>query len=185
MNNRDVIKKAFNEAHISDRTLEKVKRMDAKSVEMELKKIRIRRRNSTFKIISCIAAVLLLCVFASNIIFYSDDDGTWTGGMEDTNENIGFSKEDDFQDYDKIYRYPSFNDIGNMSDDASATEYNVISENGRIYLEAEEYNILIDITDEISDGVCSGSFIYDEEEYHYEIKLTDGAYKVKIVKTEK
>lgn len=189
MNNYDVIKKAFNEVHVSDEIIEKVKTMDVKSAEAELKIISIRRRKHTVKIISCIAAVLLLCVLASNVILHMSDDRTWTGGVAggvaDTDKNTKLPSEEEFPGYNEIYRNPSFDNFEDKSDDTLDAEGNVISENGRIYLEVEEYNVLIDITGEISDGVCSGEFSDGEDEYHYEIELTDGAYKVKIVKTEK
>lgn len=183
MNNYAVIKKAFEEVHVSDEMLKKIKSIDVKSSNLELDRRIRKRKRSTFKVVSYVAAALAFCLLASNLISLMMNGKAWIAGndsedLQDSNQQTDFSKVPDMVN---VYRdiFPEYFENDNEAD--LYPKGDIVFENDKYQLVIEEYDIVIDVTDKLLiSGYCDGEFFIDNTQYHYEIDLTNGVFEVKI-----
>lgn len=199
MKSKEYYKETFDEVHVPEAVLGKVKGM-----KMEEKKIQKRSR---LRYAFAAVAAVGLCVVASNGICYAATGNTWVekvilyvngesveqditwhedgdtvyGELEYTVENEDGSGNVIF--YDESESGPELNDEAGEKttvtyNDADANGM-VIQEDDRVYLYMEGSKI--DITEDIADGECSGTFEKDGITYEYEVTGNADGYDV-IVK---
>lgn len=200
MNNKEFYRESFDEVHVPDAVLRKVRNMKVEQSGM--------KRKSKLKYAAAMAAVLLVCFIASNGICYAATGNTWIGKVtmyingEKMEKDITFHKDgDSIYGEIKLDKNPdevevivpdeaSSGQVTYDENDASAVIVfegsdgnqcgELVSENGKNYLVIGEELLKIDITEDFADGKCSGTFELDGKEYSYEVTGDMEKYEINI-----
>lgn len=204
MKNKEYYQRTFDEVHVPEAVLRKVKGM-----KMEEKKI---RKKSKLRYAAAIAAAFGLCLVISNGICYAATGNTWVETVilhingEAVEHEITWRQEGDtvygeFQ-YETDGKEPAIVEFygadgsashsmegtgdgsicGKTTDNAEASEAGfhteVIQENDSIYLVIGDSKI--DITEDFADGECSGTFEFKGVTFMYEVTGTADEYTIDV-----
>lgn len=209
MKNKEYYQSTFDEVHVPEALLGKVKGM-----KMEEKKI---QNKSKLKYAAAIAAALGLCVVASNGICYAATGNTWVEKVilhingEAVEQDITWHQDGDFIygefEYEMDGEEPAVVEFYDGEDseslavegtgfgficgkDTEGTEDGNIehSENDFTSEILQENNRLylsigdskIDITEDFVDGTCSGTFEFQGVTFEYEVTGTVEHYTVEV-----
>lgn len=184
--NRKQYKEAFDEVHASGELLGKV---------LNMKK---EQNNKIFRSIAklgyAVVAGLIIGMVSTNAISYAQTGSTWIEKVivsingvkqevdavrsvdKDGNEQVQFTVEDESGNiyYEEIEKEDEAADHGEMS--------KLIEEDGRIYLLIDEDVAKIDVTEDIKDEKCEGTFEKDGETWKYELTGNLDEYQINITK---
>lgn len=197
MKNKEYYQETFNEIHVPEAVLGKVRDM-----KMEEKKI---QKKSRLRYAAAIAAAFGLCIVASNGICYAATGNTWVEKVilyvngEPVEQDITWYQEGDtvygqmeyeiegdepasVVFYDGAGAAPELEDVA----DKDAVEYSdvvdftteIIEENNRLFLVIGDSKI--DITEDFADGACSGTFEFQGVTHNYEVTGTPDEYSVEV-----
>lgn len=200
MSNGKYYKNTFDEVHVPEAVLRKVKGM-----KMEEKKI--QKRSKLYYAVAAVAAVGL-CVLASNGICYAATGNTWVEKAilyvngEKVEQNINWYNDGDTVYGELEYTVENEDESGSVifyDSEGEAPDLNVeegvefssiytysdvdaegmvIQENDRLYLYIDGDKI--DITEDMADGECSGSFEKEGITYEYVVTGNGDNYTVTI-----
>lgn len=206
MKNKEYYQSTFDEVHVPEAVLGKVKGM-----KMEEKKI---QKKSKLRYAAAIAAAFGLCIVASNGICYAATGNTWVEKVilhingEAVEQDITWHQDGDLvygefeyetdgeepaviEFYDAEASVPKVTDgtgygfiAGKASEDEtmehSESDFHteILQENERIYLVIGDSKI--DITEDFADGECSGSFEFKGVTFDYEVTGTVDEYSVNV-----
>lgn len=203
MKNKEYYQSTFDEVHVPEAVLGKVKGM-----KMEEKKI---QKKSKLRYAAAIAAAFGLCIVASNGICYAATGNTWVEKVilhingEAVEQDITWHQDGDLVygefEYETDGEEPAvieFYDAeasvldgtgygfiaGKASEDEtmenSESDFHteILQENERIYLVIGDSKI--DITEDFADGECSGSFEFKGVTFDYEVTGTVDEYSVNV-----
>ncbi len=202
MKNKEYYQETFDEVHVSEALLGKVKGM-----KMEEKKI---QRKSKLRYAAAIAAAFGICIAASNGICYAATGNTWVEKVilyingEPVEQDITWHEEGDtvYGEFEyetdgekpaKVVFYGADGSrletegtgngficgkAGEGEQPESDFSAELLREDDRIYLAIGDSRI--DITEDFADGSCSGSFEYEGTIYEYEVTGTVDEYTVDI-----
>lgn len=182
--NKNLYQQTFNEIHASPELLGKVK--DMKNTN---------KRKKVSRIGYSLAAALALCFIFSNIITYAATGSTWVtkaivriNGEEkpvdlfltqDENGNDIYTATFEVDDSEKDMTI----EMENGFEPASETQFPEIKtslarEGGEVYFIAND--LKIDITEDFTDGTCSGTFTLDGMDYSYDITGNTDEYNISL-----
>lgn len=203
MKNKEYYQSTFDEVHVPEAVLGKVKGM-----KMEEKKI---QKKSKLRYAAAIAAAFGLCIVASNGICYAATGNTWVEKVilhingEAVEQDITWHQDGDLvygefeyetdgeepaviEFYDAEASVPDGTGYGFIAGKASEDETmensesdfhtEILQENERIYLVIGDSKI--DITEDFADGECSGSFEFKGVTFDYEVTGTVDEYSVNV-----
>lgn len=191
MKNKEYYQGTFDEVHVPEAVLGKVKGM-----KMEEKKI---QKKSKLRYAAAIAAAFGLCIVASNGICYAATGNTWVEKVilyingEAVEQDITWHQDGDLVygefEYQVDGEEPAVVEFYNgedtqmeIKDGAEYEECNltseILQENERIYLVIGDSKI--DITEDFADGECSGTFEFKGDTYKYELSGTVDDYTVDV-----
>lgn len=182
--NKNLYQQTLNEIHASPELLGKVN--DMKNTN---------KRKKVFRIGYSIAAALALCFIFSNIITYAATGSTWvTKAIVSIN---GEEKPVDLihtQDENGNDMYTATFDVDNSENDMTIEMENsfepvsetqlpeiktsLAKEDGKVYFLAND--LKIDITEDFTDGACSGTFTLDGTDYSYDITGNADEYNISL-----
>ncbi|MDE7366590.1 MAG: hypothetical protein K2N24_04475 [Lachnospiraceae bacterium] len=191
MKNKEYYQGTFDEVHVPEAVLGKVKGM-----KMEEKKI---QKKSKLRYAAAIAAAFGLCIVASNGICYAATGNTWVEKVilyingEAVEQDITWHQDGDLVYGEFEYQvdgeepavvefYNSEDTQMEIKDGAEYEECNltseILQENDRLYLSIGDSKI--DITEDFADGECSGTFEFQGVTFEYELSGTVDNYTVDV-----
>lgn len=191
MKNKEYYQRTFDEVHVPEAVLGKVKGM-----KMEEKKI---QKKSKLRYAAAIAAAFGLCIVASNGICYAATGNTWVEKVilhingEAVEQDITWHQDGDLVygefEYETDGEEPAVVEFYDMEgtapeigDGVDYEECNFTSEilqdNGRVYLSIGDSKI--DITEDFADGECSGTFEFRGATFEYVVTGTVDNYTVDV-----
>lgn len=186
-NNQTLYQQTFDEIHASKELLGKVN---------DMKNEKIMKRAT--KIGYAIAAAIAVCLISSNVVTYAATGSSWVEKIivyingEARDVDMTYKTDSDGNGYyegviedDSSTAYIAIEDDenGNLPGDVSIDIIDLnngylVTENGSVYLVAA--NQKIDITEDIQDGVCDGTFSVNGIDYNYHITGTAEEYNIEI-----
>ena len=182
MNNKEFYTDTFNEVHVPAAVLGKVR-------DMKMEKTTIKRQNKLRYAVSAVA-VLAVCLIASNGICYAATGDTWIQKVtfyvngEKQELDMTMHKEGDTLvgevtreiDGKESYMIITGSDASEsdqvMITDSADKETSLVSEDDKIYLVIGDNLKRIDITEDFTDGKCSGTVELEGVTYNYEVTGT-------------
>lgn len=184
--NRKLYRQTFDEIHASPELLGKVKDMkNTKNTHIIKKASRIGY---------ALAAALALCFIFSNVITYAATGSSWIekvvvyiNGEKKQVELTHMQDENGNDYYQGTFEVDPDSGMtmeltdGNDTESAAETEFSAINtrlvqEDGKVFLLAND--LKIDITEDIKDEACSGTFTLDGVDYTYNITGNPEEYQI-------
>ncbi|XCP86355.1 hypothetical protein ABXS75_06020 [Roseburia hominis] len=183
--NKEYYQRTFNEIHASEELLGKVKTMKKEEIKKKVIKMRYA--------VAAAAAVLLL---SSNLVAYAATGSTWIHALitingeqknvdleEKTDEdgNKYFEGKIEDEDASAVVRYDG--EEADIPENMQFDSPEVIEKDGKVYFVVNT-DISIDITEDIKDQKCEGTFEQEGKTYKYEITGTVESHSVNISEAE-
>lgn len=186
--NIELYRQTFDEIHASPELLGKVKDMKNSKNTHKIKK--------AAQIGYTLAAALALCFIFSNVITYAATGSSWItkvvvriNGEEKQVDMVHMQDENGNDYYQGTFEVDEDKGMTMEFTDEIQTEAaaetglpaintSIIREDGKVFLLAND--LKIDITEDIQDEICSGSFTLDGTEYSYEITGNPEEYQIDL-----
>lgn len=181
MNNHDYFKNTFDEVHLPKEAFDRVRVMNEQTSAHEYAQSLKKKKRKTIKYVSCLAAVIMICLIAVNFVKYVSGSrmiNDMSYGSEDVQDDGMVTKSVILTEDEDLFR----DFLSDESDSDDELTGRVVSEDESLYFVIDDCDVRIDITEDMSEGYCRGEFHLGNILYAYEVVDIDGDYDVHVYK---